>query len=89
MSFLLVAVPALLLACVTANLSTARGRPHLDGRIGWPLSIALLAAAIAALMQRLGGLEAGAVAFSALMLGIPSVSAVLGLRNRKRGHRDA
>ncbi len=89
MSFVLVAVPALLLACVTANLSTARGRPHLDGRIGWPLTLAMLAAATAALMQRLGGVEAAAVALTALMLGIPVVSALIGLRHRKSGPRDA
>ena len=83
MSFSLAAAVGLLLAAITANLSTERAQPRLNPALGWPLTFAFFALAVAALTRHLGMAVAMAVALAGLMVCIPGVSAWMGWRQRQ------
>lgn len=76
------AIVLLALASVTANLSTERASPHIDGAIGWPLTAMLLIAGIMVLATELTVAVAISVGLLYLMIGISLISAILGYRNR-------
>jgi len=84
---LFAAASALLLAAITANLSTERAQPRLNPRLGWPLTAALFAFAVLTAMRQLGPAVAVAVALAGLMVGIPGVSAWMGWRQRQKKAR--
>ncbi|MBA4109280.1 MAG: hypothetical protein C0487_06790 [Leptothrix sp. (in: Bacteria)] len=74
---------AVLLAALTANLSTERAPSRLNPVLGWGLTLALFALAVAALVQHLDLATALAVALAGLMVGIPGVSAWIGWRQQQ------
>lgn len=79
-STLIVAASALLLAALTAHLSTERAQPRLNPSLGWPLTVALFIFAVVTSTRHLGTAVAVAVALAGLMVAIPGVSAWMGWR---------
>lgn len=83
------AIVLLALASITANLSTERASPHIDGAIGWALTAILLIAGIMVLATDLTVAVAISVGLLYLMIGIALISAMLGYRNRSSGRARA